>query len=98
MQLNAPDPVAAEPPRPEPERLSWYQRFGVLLFVIFCFELGMFLLIFPWLHAWDVSWFATASAWSHELWLNPFFRGGLSGLGLVNIYISLLEIGRLRRG
>ncbi len=97
MQLNAGDPPATVASEPVAPRLSWYQRFGILLFVVFCFELGMFLLVFPWLRAWDVSWFTTVSPQLRELWVNPFFRGGLSGLGLVNIYISLLEIGRLRR-
>jgi hypothetical protein len=31
------------------------------------------------------------------IWENAYFRGALSGLGLVNIYISLGEVFRLRR-
>ncbi len=95
MELNA--PTAAGVGEPERPRLAWHRKLGVLVFVLFCFEVGIFLLVFPWLQAWDVSWFAGLSPWMHDLWLSPFFRGALSGLGLLNIYISLGEIGRLRR-
>lgn len=78
-------------------RHRWYHRLGALLFVIFCFELGVFLLVFPWLEAWDINWFATFSPEAHELWINPYFRGAISGLGLVNVFISLMEVVRLRR-
>lgn len=94
MELNAP---AASVPEAERPRLAWHQKLGILVFVLFCFEVGLFLLVFPWLQAWDVSWFAGMSPRMHEFWVSPFFRGALSGLGLVNIFISFAEIGRLRR-
>jgi hypothetical protein len=31
------------------------------------------------------------------VWDSPYFRGALSGLGVVNIYISLAEVFRFRR-
>jgi len=89
VELNA-----TESARPE---LAWHRKLGILVFVLFCFEVGIFLLVFPWLQSWDVSWFAGMSPVVHDVWISPFFRGALSGLGLVNIYISLGEIGRLRR-
>jgi hypothetical protein len=94
VQLNAPN--AADAPESQQPRLAWHQKLGVLVFVLFCFEVGIFLLVFPWLQAWDLSWFAGMSPRMHDVWLSPFFRGALSGLGLLNIYISLGEIGRLR--
>lgn len=77
--------------------LVWHQKLGVLVFVLFCFEVGVFLLVFPWMQSWDLSWFAGVSPAFHHLWMSPFFRGALSGLGLLNVYISFTEIGRLRR-
>ncbi len=45
----------------------WYAKFKVLLFVVFVFEIGFFLLIFPWLQGWDrtsiplvLPWLATS--------------------------------------
>ncbi len=75
----------------------WYHKLGVLLFVIVCFEVGVFLLIFPWLDYWGANWFAGLAPWMHGIWDSTYFRGALSGLGLVNIYISLAEVFRLRR-
>ena len=75
---------------------SWYHKFGALLFVIFCFEVGVFLLVFPWLDAWDTNTIGLFPG-LHSVWENTYFRGALSGLGIVNIYISFLEVFRLRR-
>ena len=81
----------------EPARIPWYQRLGTLLFVIVCFEVGIFLMIFPWMEYWDQNWIAGMAPWVRAVGNSPFFRGALSGLGLLNIYISLVEIIRLRR-
>jgi hypothetical protein len=64
---------------------------------VFCFELGVFLLLFPWTHYWDVSYGLFLPAWVRPLWANPYFRGAVSGVGLLNIYISFAEVFRLRR-
>jgi hypothetical protein len=80
--------------RPVP---TWLHRIGILVFVVFCFEVGVFLLVFPWMHAWDANGIADQSYWLHDLWDSAYFRGALSGLGVVNIYISLVELLRLRR-
>jgi hypothetical protein len=85
-------PLTPMMPRP------WYSKLLGVCFVIFCFEIGVFLVVFPWLQFWDTNGFATYAPWIGNLWGNPFFRGALSGLGLVNIYISFLEIARLVRG
>lgn len=34
-------------------------------------------------------------AW-HQAWNSTWFRGAVSGMGLLNIYISLVEIFRFR--
>jgi hypothetical protein len=33
----------------------------------------------------------------HGYWENAYFRGAVSGLGVVNLYISFIEMVRLRR-
>jgi hypothetical protein len=84
-------------PAPGPPEYRWYHKLGALLFVIFCFELGVFLIVFPWLDLWDVNWLASFSPAIHRLWMNPYFRGALSGIGVLNVYISLVEVFHLRR-
>jgi hypothetical protein len=77
--------------------LRWYRIASSLLFIVFCLELGVFLLVFPWLEYWDRNWFSSFIPEWHRYWENPFVRGAVSGLGAVNVYIALAEIFRLRR-
>ena len=90
------------PQEPEEEmetasRYRWYHKARAVLLAIFCFELGVFLLVFPWLDFWEQNFFATYSRGFNLMWMNSYFRGTVSGLGLVNIFVSFIEIVRLRR-
>jgi hypothetical protein len=78
-------------------RHSWVHKLGVILFVIVCFEVGVFLMVFPWTPQWDGNGLAARLPWLRDYWPNSYFRGALSGLGLLNIYISIGELLRLRR-
>jgi hypothetical protein len=77
---------------------GWYPKFKILLFIVFAFEIGFFLMLFPWLQGWDRTSIPAMIPWLAQVWDNTFFRGAITGLGAVNVYISLLEVGRLRRG
>ena len=81
----------------EPAAHSWAHKLWRLIFIVFCFELGVFLMVFPWLDYWDNNFIATLAPWIEGFWGNLYFRGAVSGLGVVNIYISLAEVFRLRR-
>ena len=76
----------------------WYSKLLGVCFVIFCFEMGVFLVVFPWVRGWEINRAATYASWLTANWGSPFFRGALSGLGLVNIYISFVETVHLFRG
>ena len=89
--------LTVDGPPPESPRFTWQDKLLALLGVIFCFELGVFLLVFPWVSEWNANYFARMPAWAHDLWVSPYFRGAISGVGLVNVYISFLEVLRLRR-
>ena len=82
---------------PERVRHTWYHKLGVILFVIVCFEVGAFLVIFPWTQQWDSNSLASLLPSLRDYWTSSYFRGALSGLGLLNIYISIGELLRLRR-
>ena len=90
------DPQAPVPP-PAPPRSTTSKLLGLLLVVV-CFEAGVFLLVFPWMDSWTKSLFPTLSVQLTDLWESNYFRGALSGLGAINIYISFLEMMRLLRG
>lgn len=84
---------------------TWFQRLSSVLFIIFCFELGLFLLIYPWTEGWGDNYFAWAiqgsvqSSW-HAFWATSYVRGAVSGMGIVNLWIAMAEVFRLftRRG
>ena len=82
---------------PENSSYRWYHKVAAVVFSFFCFEIGVFLLCFPWLDLWKQNYFSTLGPGWAALWSNPYFRGAISGLGLVNIGISLAEAFRLRR-
>ncbi len=81
-------PAPAKPPR----FVKWHRRVLGFCLAIFAFELGLFLVIFPWLANWDLSWVAVHSPRFSDLWMSRYFRGALSGLGLLNIYIAVAEM------
>jgi len=97
MPIEPPTPAATEPARPEaPPSYHWYQKLSAILLILFCLELGCFLLVFPWLgDIWEKNFFS--SVLRHGYWGNGYFRGAVSGLGAINLYISFVEILRLRR-
>ncbi len=80
-----------------PARLRWFHKLAAVLFIAFCFELGLMLIALPWLDSWEINWFASASPALHDVWMSPYFRGALSGIGAVNILISIVESFRMRR-
>ena len=89
--------VISEPVPVAPRRYRWYHKLSALLFIIFCLELGMFLLVFPWSEWWDFNFFASYIPEWHRYWESAYLRGAISGLGVIYLYISLVEIFRLRR-
>ncbi|HEY7839152.1 MAG TPA: hypothetical protein VIC54_11195 [Terriglobales bacterium] len=59
-------------------------------------EVGLLLLTLPWTRLWDHSlWIAQAPAahpWLGNFLRSDFLRGGVSGLGLMNLWIAASEI------
>ena len=89
-----PEEQSADQFAPAPRRRGpgLWVRFMGLVWVIFCFELGIFLLIYPWMPNWDHNFFATFRPELRGYWMNSYARGAVSGLGVVNIYIALVEL------
>jgi len=85
-------PVAV--PRPG---YRWYHKLSAILLVTFCLEIGLFLLIFPWSDYWSTNYFSSVLPEWRLYWTNAYFRGAVSGLGVANLYIALVEVFRLRR-
>jgi hypothetical protein len=83
---------ASAPPPVKPGGLvKWHSAILGICLVIFAFELGLFLLVFPWLSSWDTSYIPLHAQQLADVWTSPYFRGVVSGLGLINIYIAVVE-------
>ena len=96
--MNQPShvPVEEQAPAQSPRPYRWYHKFSAILLIIFCLEIGIFLLMFPWYgNTWENNFLS--SVLRQGYWQNPYFRGAVSGLGVVNLYICFVEILRLRR-
>ena len=63
-------------------------RIWAICFAILAFEIGGFLVMFPWMEAWSLNHFPAFYPPLFGIWDDPYFRGAISGLGLVNILIA----------
>ncbi len=63
-----------------------------LLQIVFFFEVGFVLVLVPWSGYWDRNYFADSWPWLRGVITNNFVRGGVTGLGLVNLAVGLGEL------
>jgi hypothetical protein len=63
-----------------------------LLLVAFFLEVGFVLIVVPWSPYWDRNYFAQWFPSVHALITNNFVRGGVSGLGVINMAVGLTEL------
>lgn len=66
-----------------------------LCFAIFTFEIGLFLTVFPWVDIWSLNYFSGWLPALENIWDDPYFRGAVTGIGLVNIYVACAEVVRI---
>ena len=95
-----PEPASTPPSTPGPSsgtRSNRTPRLLRLCFAIFTFEIGLFLTVFPWVDIWSLNYFSGWIPALEDVWDDPYFRGAITGLGLVNIYVACAEVLRLFR-
>jgi uncharacterized BrkB/YihY/UPF0761 family membrane protein len=93
-----PIPMPDQLPEAQPQRRTWQGRLLSICFIIFTVEIGLFLVIVPWMEeTWSLNTFQELSPVLQTIWIDPYFRGAITGLGLVNVYIALHEVVRLFR-
>jgi hypothetical protein len=63
-----------------------------LFLTAFFLEMGMVLIVIPWLAFWDRNYFAQVVPPLHGFMTNNFVRGAVSGLGLINVLVGLSEL------
>jgi hypothetical protein len=69
-----------------------------LLLIVFYVEVGLVLAVVPWSAYWERNYFAGILPVLHAIITNHFFRGAVSGLGLVNLAAAIAELRSLLAG
>ena len=93
---ETPNSASAEPPASDQAnqpRKHWL----LLCFALFSFEIGIFLVVFPWMDNWSLNYFPGAFPRLEDVWEEPALKGAFSGLGMVNVYVAILTLMRLFR-
>lgn len=63
-----------------------------LLTIVFFVEVGLVLAVVPWSTYWERNYFADMVPFLHVVITNYFFRGAVSGLGLINLAAAFGEV------
>ena len=91
---NLEDPTPAK--ENSAEMPVWLQRVFVVVYVLFCIELGLVLIVLPWTRFWFSDGWTTQWAGFQQLVQLGFVRGAVSGLGLLDIWLGVVEAVRYR--
>jgi len=59
-----------------------------ILWTLICFELGILLILAPWSGFWESNFFLQRYPDMIPYLLNPYARGAVSGLGLLDILVA----------
>jgi len=63
-----------------------------LLLIVFFLEVGLVLAVAPWSAYWERNYFAGLLPMVHDVITNAFFRGAVSGLGVINLAAAIAEL------
>jgi hypothetical protein len=63
-----------------------------LLFILYCFEAGIFLILAPWTHFWATSPLFHATPLLTALTESFYVRGMVSGIGILHLFVGVREI------
>ncbi len=86
---SASGPVAG--PEKENEAPLWMRRLSLVVFVLCCLEIGLLLVVLPWTRIWTENSLLVGSPRLQVFIQQPFVRGLVSGLGLLDIWLGLWE-------
>ncbi len=93
---NAPSVPVTQDPGVAGELSTGARLFNAVL-VVCSLTLGLVLLVLPWSANWDRNFLALHWTAMQRWVLSPFARGGVSGLGLVQLWLGSGQIEIFRR-
>lgn len=85
------------PPRQQPEpkvhskAVLWMHRISLVIYVIFCVEIGMLLAVLPWTRVWTENGLIVAYPALKAFLSQNFVRGVMTGIGLSDIWLGVWE-------
>lgn len=71
------------------------ERFSRSLLIVYFLEVGLVLLVAPWTTFWDRNFFIEAHPLAEAFLTTHAVRGGISGVGLLNLGAGVVELARL---
>jgi hypothetical protein len=81
-------------PRPN----SFFARYTFVIYLIYCFYVGALITAMPWIPwIWEKNYFLYRFPAIKPFLLSPFFRGAVSGLGILNILLGVIAIWNRKR-
>jgi len=80
-----------------PRAKTWGERILTVVWVIFCLELGLLMIVLPWTQFWMSNSLFASLPWLRPVVEHNFLRGAVSGLGVLDLWIGFSELGRGRR-
>ncbi len=96
--LNASTPILTQPAaqtpnslEPVPRHVIWIHRISMVVFVVFCIELGLFIAVLPWISVWNSNSFVLTHPGLRDFIGNNFVRGAISGIGIIDLWIGIWE-------
>lgn len=102
--FSTPLPISPSPDEPTAESKRYPRRHGVgvtwvwqILYILYCLEVGVFLILLPWLSIWDSNYLIYRYPVMQPLVTNPYLKGAVLGLGIVNVLIGIQEIVQFRK-
>ncbi len=72
-------------------------RAGAVLFLVYVLEAGAFLLMSPWSRFWEKRVASRSPIAVQPVLFSPFFRGFVSGIGLLHLFAAIRQVEAWRR-
>jgi hypothetical protein len=85
---NTPGPQPVDTPEEMP---VWMRRVFLVIYVLFCIEVGIVMVALPWTPLWSNNNLLTHWPSLRYMLQHGFVRGAVSGLGFVDLWFAIAE-------